>query len=171
MTRTLLSLSLLGYILIGCTAHSNAAGPTIREQVDSIVIVKNQRLMHVYNHGKLLKSYKVCLGPVPVGPKHFRNDCRTPEGMYYINGKNPNSHYHKNLGISYPSPTDVAYAKKYDKPSGGDIKIHGLPNDYEHKPDEEATDDWTLGCIAISDVAIDELYAHVAVGTWVNILP
>jgi murein L,D-transpeptidase YafK len=143
----------------------------LREPIDSIVILKSQRQMQVYHRERMLKAYRVCLGPQPVGAKHFRNDGKTPEGLYYINGKNPNSHYHKALGVSYPSPADMRYAKQHGKPTGGDIKIHGLPNAYEHAADETVTDDWTLGCVAVNDEEIDELYGHVAAGTPVNILP
>lgn len=143
---------------------------SIHEQVDSIVIIKNKREMQLYSRQKLLKSYHVCLGPEPAGPKHFRNDGKTPEGIYYINGKNPNSHYHKCLGVSYPSAADIRYANSCGKPTGGDIKIHGLPNGKGHLAKEFVKEDWTLGCIALTDDEIDELYAHVAVGACVNIL-
>src|SRR5579872_2276647 len=143
----------------------------LNEPVDSIVVIKNLRQMQVFHHQKLLKTYHVCLGQEPTGPKHFRNDGKTPEGMYYINGKNPNSNYHKALGVSYPSAEDVSYASHFGKPTGGDIKIHGLPNIYKGAPDAIIKDDWTMGCIALNNEEIDELYAHVAVGIWVNILP
>ena len=148
----------------------NADG-SIREPVDSIVIIKNKREMQVYSRQKLLKVWHVCLGPEPVGPKHFRNDGKTPEGIYYINSKNPNSHYHKCLGVSYPSTEDICYANSFGKPTGGDIKIHGLPNGKGYMAKEFVKEDWTLGCIALTDDEIDELYAHVAVGVCVNILP
>jgi murein L,D-transpeptidase YafK len=143
----------------------------IKEPVDSIVIIKNLRQMQVFHHQKLLKVYHVCLGQEPVGAKHFRNDGRTPEGIYHINGKNPNSQYHKALGVSYPSAEDILYASRFGKPTGGDIKIHGLPNGYKGAPNADIKDDWTLGCIALNNEEIDEVYAHVTVGIWVNILP
>lgn len=146
-------------------------GQSVRQPIDSIVVLKNKREMNVYHHGQLLKTYHVCLGPDPVGPKHFKNDGKTPEGLYLINGKNPNSHYHKALGVSYPSPGDVHYANSYGRPTGGDIKIHGLPNGKGYLANEFRKEDWTLGCIALTDDEIDEVYAHVAVGTCVNILP
>lgn len=170
------SLFLCGMFLC-CNSHSesapNASEPktTVKEPIDSIVVIKNTRQMQVFHHQKLVKVYHVCLGPEPVGAKHFRNDGKTPEGMYYVNGKNPNSHYHKALGVSYPSSQDIVYADHFGKPTGGDIKIHGLPNDYKGAPDDTVNDDWTLGCIALNNEDIDEVYAHVTVGIWVNILP
>lgn len=89
--------------LAGCshTSHSLPANTPdkIREKVDSIVIIKHDRRMEVYGHSKLLTVYRVCLGSEPIGPKHFKDDGKTPEGIYHIDGKNPNSHYHKCLGI------------------------------------------------------------------------
>ena len=68
---------------------------TLNKQIDSIVVIKHERKMHVYNKGNLLKSYHICLGFTPVGAKHFKDDGKTPEGMYRINGKKPNSICHK----------------------------------------------------------------------------
>jgi len=174
MRTALISFSLSG-ILFLCSQNSSSMPATtnasIHEQVDSIVVIKNKREMQLYSHQKLLKVYHVCLGPEPVGPKHFRNDGKTPEGIYYVNGKNPNSHYHKCLGVSYPSAEDIRYANRYGKSTGGDIKIHGLPNGKGYLANEFVKEDWTLGCIALTDDEIDELYAHIAVGTCVNILP
>ena len=173
--RTTLYVSVLSCgILLSCNGNSTGkpvANTILNEQVDSIVIVKSKRMMEVYNHQRLAKTYHVCLGPEPIGPKHVKNDGKTPEGMYHINGKNPNSHYHKCLGVSYPSAEDVRYAASVGKPTGGDIKIHGLPNGRGYLAKAFARMDWTAGCIALKDDEIDELYAHVAVGTCVNILP
>ncbi|MCD6011294.1 MAG: hypothetical protein K0Q79_1156 [Flavipsychrobacter sp.] len=143
----------------------------LNKPIDSIVVIKHQRQMRVYNRGNLLKSYHVCLGFAPEGAKHFRNDGKTPEGIYHINGKNPHSHYHKALGVSYPAAKDREYARRYGKPTGGDIKIHGLPNGYGHLAEDYVKEDWTLGCIALTDEEIDEVYKYTAVGTIVNILP
>ncbi len=70
--------------------------------VDSIVVEKSQRRMHVYSGDSLLKSYPIALGFNPVGHKEVEGDGKTPEGLYHIDSKNPNSAYHLNLGVSYP---------------------------------------------------------------------
>ncbi len=177
MRYSIICLVLVGSMLICCKNPSNGkpasplANIKLTQAVDSIVIIKHTRLMSVYNNGILLKTYHVCLGPEPVGKKHFRNDGKTPEGMYHINGKNPKSLYHKCLGISYPNDEDRRYAQSQGKPTGGDIKIHGLPNGKGFMAKEFSLVDWTLGCIALNDEEIDELYAHVALGICVNILP
>jgi murein L,D-transpeptidase YafK len=88
MTHTFLSSAAICSLLF-CIGRSDAMPVpatetnTIKQSIDSIVILKSKRQMKVYHHRQLLKAYHVCLGPEPVGAKHFRNDGKTPEGMYY----------------------------------------------------------------------------------------
>jgi len=81
-----------------------------------------------YSNGELQKAYKISLGRTPIGMKEFEGDKKTPEGIYFINDKNPNRGYHKNLGIFYPNKDDSENANRLEKSVGGDIKIHGLKN-------------------------------------------
>ncbi len=138
------------------------------KEVDSIVVHKAERLMYVFNQGRLLKIYRVCLGSSPVGDKQCKGDGKTPEGLYFINDRNPKSAYHKNLGISYPNDADRKQAAAMGKLPGGDIKVHGLPNDYVGGP---VTYDWTDGCISVSNEEIDELYVAVKTGSPILIKP
>lgn len=140
-------------------------------KVDSIVVIKRIREMYVYRNRSLLKIYRITLGDAPVGHKRFRGDEKTPEGLYHIDGKNPNSICHKNLGISYPNAADRAYAARHGKSPGGDIKIHGLPNGQGYIGKAHLLSDWTNGCVGITDEEIDELYQYTAVGVPVFILP
>ena len=50
----------------------------------------------------------------------YEADNKTPELTIFIDGKNPNSFFYKNLRISYPN--------KKGKSADGLIKIHSLPN-------------------------------------------
>ena len=140
-------------------------------RIDFIVVEKAKRTMSVYAGEKLLKTYRIALGQQPVGAKQVQGDMKTPEGRYFIDGKNPNSQYHKNLGVSYPSAKDRAHAKKLGKPPGGDIKIHGLPNGMPDIGSAHALHDWTWGCIAVTNEEIDELYKAVTVRTIIDIKP
>jgi murein L,D-transpeptidase YafK len=140
-------------------------------QVDSIVVLKSKRQLLVYSGGELLKTYKVSLGGQPVGDKEFEGDKKTPEGSYCINDKNPNSGYHKNLGISYPDSNDIKNAEKLGKPAGGEVKIHGLRNRLGLIGKFQRWTDWTLGCIALTDREVDELYDAVEIGTKIEIKP
>lgn len=140
-------------------------------EIDRLVVYKSKRQLIAYSKGEIVKTYRISLGGQPIGHKQFEGDQKTPEGTYYINNKNPNSGYHKNLGVSYPNETDKEYAKQYDKPPGGDIKIHGLRNGTGFIDKFQRWKDWTLGCIAVTDSEIDELYQSVPIGTVIEIKP
>jgi murein L,D-transpeptidase YafK len=140
-------------------------------QIDNIIVYKSRRQMLVYSNGRLLKTYSVSLGRQPVGAKEFEGDNKTPEGIYFINDKNPNSDYYKNLGVSYPNESDIENAKRFGKSAGGDIKIHGLKNKLGFIGKFHRWFDWTAGCIAVTDNEIDELYSAIKIGTPVEIKP
>jgi len=139
--------------------------------IDSIVVYKSKRQLLAYSDGKLIKTYKISLGGQPEGEKKIEGDKKTPEGVYYINDKNPKSGYHKNLGISYPNDQDIKEAKKLGKPTGSDVKIHGLRNKLGFIKKFHRWYDWTAGCIALTDEEIDELYDAVKIGTRIEIKP
>lgn len=140
-------------------------------EIDRIVVCKSKRQMMVYSSGELLKIYRISLGRQPVGAKEFEGDRKTPEGVYFINDRNPNSGYHKNLGISYPDRDDLENANRLGKPAGGDIKIHGLRNKAGFVGKFHRLCDWTMGCIAVTDKEIDELYGAVKIGAQIEIKP
>lgn len=139
--------------------------------IDSLVLYKSKRLLLVYSKGEAIKKYKVALGSHPKGKKHFEGDGKTPEGKYYIDSKNPYSHYHLNLGISYPNAQDRQYARLKGKSPGGAIKIHGLPDKFAYLGKMHRFYNWTQGCIAVSNSEIEELYKLIPVGTVIYIYP
>lgn len=144
----------------------------LKGKIDHMVINKNKRELLVYNkNNKLLKKYKVALGFEPKGKKEFQGDGKTPEGTYYINDKNPKSIAHKNLGISYPNAEDIKNSLLIGKATGGDIKIHGLMNNWWFIGKLHRQFDWTNGCIAVSNSEIDELYKNIPIGTKIIINP
>ena len=137
--------------------------------IDKIIVEKSKSRMYVYSNGILLKTYKISLGKNTKGAKEFEGDNKTPEGLYIINDKNPNSKFHKNLGISYPNEIDIENAKKIGKKPGGQIKIHGLNNKYSWIGRLHLLINWTAGCIAVTNKEIDELYNAVPIGTQIEI--
>ncbi|MEE1896897.1 L,D-transpeptidase family protein [Flavobacterium rakeshii] len=139
--------------------------------VDRLVVYKSKRKMLAYNGDTLLKTYTISLGKNPLGHKQFEGDNKTPEGVYNINERNPNSAYHKNLGVSYPNVADREFAEKQGKSPGGLIKIHGLRNDRGYIGKFHRWKDWTAGCIAVTDEEIDELYIAVKENAVIQILP
>ena len=139
---------------------------TYRGPVVTLVEVhKSYRKMYLMHGLTILKAYDIRLGGIPTGQKQFEGDLKTPEGSYYITHRNPNSRYHLSLGISYPNEVQKAYAKSVNMLPGGDIFIHGGP------PDPTRTVDWTVGCIAVTDKEIEDIYAMVNPGTPINIFP
>lgn len=132
---------------------------------DSIVVFKSERKMHIYKEKKLLKSYNISLGDNPVGHKEKEGDEKTPEGLYTISGRNPNSKYHLSLRISYPNQRDKMNALSNGFSPGGDIMIHGLPNTTGFLKGYFVQRDWTNGCIAVMNEEIEELWSAVEDGT------
>ena len=158
----LLTLSLLG--LVSCGQHSKFltyTGPS----VTLIEVHKADRKMFLMHDDKVLKTYDIQLGGNPVGTKHFEGDGKTPEGSYKISQRNPGSTYHLSLRISYPNDADRAFAKAAHKEPGGDIFIHGQPGW------TKVSGDWTVGCIAVSDKEIEQIYSMVTPGTPIHIFP
>lgn len=139
--------------------------------VDKLVVYKSERKMEAYSNGVLLKSYTISLGGNPTGAKEYEGDMRTPEGSYTINDKNPNSGYHKNLGISYPNKENRARAKELGRSVGVAVKIHGLRNGLGFIGKFQRWHDWTNGCIALTNQEVDELYLSVKVGAQIVIKP
>jgi murein L,D-transpeptidase YafK len=137
-------------------------------EVTRIEIHKGRRKMYLLHHKTVLKEHRVGLGANPVGHKQYEGDSRTPEGVYYIDRKNPNSNFHLSLGISYPNAEDRARAAAMGKSPGGDIFIHGRAGKHTLR---NRGRDWTDGCIAVTDREMEDVYAMVRIGTPVYIYP
>lgn len=137
-------------------------------EVTRVEIHKSQRKMYLLHHGQVLKTYGVGLGSNPVGHKQFEGDAKTPEGVYYIDRRNPNSAFHLSLGISYPNDADRAFARAQGKSPGGDIFIHGRAGKHTLRGRGR---DWTDGCIAVTDREMEDIYAMVRQGTPIAIFP
>ncbi|MEO6052457.1 MAG: L,D-transpeptidase family protein [Chthoniobacterales bacterium] len=138
---------------------------------DRIVIRKAERIMTLYKNEKTLGTYRINLGFAPEGAKHFEGDGKTPEGQYFISEHNPRSSYHLSLRISYPDARDTDFAAQTNLSAGCDIMIHGLPNGDNPDDPKYTGKDWTLGCIAVTNREIEEIYRQVPDGTPIEILP
>lgn len=143
--------------------------------ITSIEVFKNQRILLLKNNNEVIRRYPIRLGFNPEGHKHFENDGKTPEGVYSIDWRNSQSAYYKSLHISYPDTKDIAYAKQHNQPTGGDIMIHGsVPKSFLSIPFSSTYmphKDWTLGCIAVRNVDIDEIWQFVPNHTKIIIYP
>ena len=125
-------------------------------EVTFVLVNKGARRMHLLNNETVMKSYDIHLGFAPIGHKQFEGDGKTPEGVYRIDRRNPNSEFHLSLGINYPNVNDFAAAQSQGKSPGGDIFIHG-----QKHPGQKDKPDWTWGCIAVTNEEIEEIYAMV----------
>lgn len=135
-------------------------------KADRVLVVKSERRLYLLRAGSVFRSYPIRLGPNPLGPKIFQLDGRTPEGEYRIDRRTRDTPYHLALHVSYPQPENVARAAQYDLPAGGGIYIHGTPG-----TGKRFERDWTDGCIAVSNVAIEEIWRLVNDGTPIEIRP
>lgn len=138
---------------------------------DSVVVEKSQHRLSLYRQGTAFRTYLVALGQQPVGDKERIGDMRTPEGMFRIEARNPESRYHRALRISYPDAAHRAKAQALGVSPGGDIMIHGLPARQAWVGAAHRDFDWTEGCIAVTNDEIEEIWRAVPVGTPIHIKP
>jgi murein L,D-transpeptidase YafK len=95
-----------------------------------------------------VKDYDIRAASGGLGPKLRQGDLQVPEGIYKILWLNPASSYHLSMKVDYPNAFDreqAAHDKRTDL--GGDIFIHGRAV--------------SIGCIALGDPAIEELFVLV----------
>jgi murein L,D-transpeptidase YafK len=101
---------------------------------------------------EVIKVYDIILGKDPDGHKRRLGDYKTPEGTYVLDYKNSQSIYYKSIRISYPNEKDEADAAKKGWDPGGGLTIHGQKNDSLTK------EEWTEGCIGVTNKEMDEIW-------------
>jgi murein L,D-transpeptidase YafK len=174
MIRTAIALLIAAVVLVFSLhfyAHHVWNSVPIGTTIDRIVVEKSARRLSIFANGKNLKTYRVALGSNPVGAKQQEGDMKTPEGIYKIDGRNPQSSFHLALHVSYPSDEDKARAAERGVPAGFDIMIHGIQNGMGWIGAFHRLHDWTAGCIALTDEEIEELSRVTPDGTTVEIRP
>jgi hypothetical protein len=119
-----------------------------------LVGFKQERLLEVWVAGvsggyRHLKTYPILAASGTLGPKLREGDRQVPEGVYRVESLNPNSAYHLSLRLNYPNEFDRTMAVADGRSAlGGDIMIHGS--------------DVSIGCVAVGDQAIEELFVLAA---------
>ncbi len=131
-----------------------------------------------------LKVYPAALGFPPEGDKEQQGDGRTPEGDFRICEKNAKSQFYKSLRLSYPEQRHAdaglkaklisqdehtrivqSHRRKRTPPQntalGGDLMIHG----------GGVGTNWTLGCVAMRNEDLDELFEKLPLRTKLTVLP
>lgn len=142
-------------------ARANSPAPA-----DEVVVDKSDREMYLLRDGRIIARVPIALGFAPDGHKRQEGDGRTPEGRYVLDWRNPNSRFYRSIHVSYPSADDRADAARRGVPPGGEIFIHGTPPGTEF-----AQVDWTEGCIAVPNRAMDLIWNRVPDGTPILIRP
>jgi murein L,D-transpeptidase YafK len=138
---------------------------------DKVIVWKSERRLELLHKGRVIKTYRVALGGSPRGPKTQQGDQKTPEGDYIIDSRNPQSQFYKSLHVSYPNTADRAKAKAKGVSPGGDVFIHGLGKKFGFVGKAHSLHDWTLGCIAVTNEEIEEIWKLVPNGTPIELKP
>ena len=140
-------LTLFGGFAIYLYAHQNWNPLPVGMIIDRILVEKSARRLSIFRDGNQIKTYRIALGRSPVGPKSEEGDMKTPEGLYKIDGRNPQSSFHLALHISYPSDDDDKRAAARGVSAGYDIMLHGIQNGRGWIGAFHRWNDWTAGCI------------------------
>jgi murein L,D-transpeptidase YafK len=138
---------------------------------DHIVVHKSEHKLYLYSGTRLLGTYKVQLGLSPVGQKEREHDFRTPEGRYFLARRNTRSDYFLSIQVSYPNKDDEARAHAHRWAPGGLIMIHGLPNAPRYPSAYYSSNDWTDGCIALSNSDMVEVWMRTQDNVPIDIYP
>jgi len=142
-----------------------------RFDISKVLVKKAERRLYLLDGDEVVRSYRISLGDNPEGHKLYEGDERTPEGEYLLDWRNDQSDFYKSIHISYPSPRDRELAEAWGLDPGGSIMIHGLPNEAGNMAFAYVGLDWTDGCIAVTNEAMEEIWLLVADGTPIRILP
>ncbi len=138
---------------------------------DKVLVLKSARRLLLLDNGEPFATFEVALGREPVGPKRQEGDGRTPEGLYHLDWRNPDSQYYRSMHVSYPAARDIRRARQAGVDPGDSIMIHGLPEDFAWMGARHTREDWTEGCIAVTNAEMDLIWNRVPDGTPIEIRP
>ena len=153
---------------IGCLSPLSAGE---FPEADQVVVEKAARQLHLMRNGKAFRSFDIALGIQPDGDKEREGDFRTPEGRYLLDVRNPNSEFFLSIHVSYPNRQDRREAKKDGVDPGGSIMIHGQPNEPKKSEAFYRSQDWTNGCIAVSNSDMIDIWLMTGKNTPIDIRP
>ena len=138
---------------------------------NAVIVLKEKNTLVLVSKGAVARTYGAEVGANALGVKQRQGDRATPEGRYRIVAKKDHgrSRYYRALLLDYPNAADrarfTAAQRRGEIPRGerigGLIEIHGEGGRGQN---------WTEGCIALSNADIDDLYRRVDVGTPVTIV-
>jgi len=125
-----------------------------------LIAIKDQKVLELWGFSsgawKRIVNYPVLAASGELGPKLREGDYQVPEGFYQIEYFNPNSSYHLSMKLNYPNEFDQRMARLDGRSEPGtDIFIHGK--------------NLSVGCLALGDRTIEELYVLVHMVGKVNV--
>ena len=121
----------------GTTASAPLVLRSYKKEAEIEVWKRNASGRFVY-----IKTFPICRWSGQLGPKMYPGDRQTPEGIYDIpkTQMNPNSHYYLSFDTGFPNAYDKAHGYE-----GSAVMVHGTCS--------------SMGCFAMTDKAVGELYA------------
>jgi len=161
----------LGSILLVCIFLATRADAMEYEFADRLLLKKSERKLFLMKNDQILRSFDVALGLLPEGHKSKEGDFKTPEGIYKLAERNPASDFFLSILISYPNQDDARRARLQGVSPGGQIMIHGQPNNRSHSVEYYRMTDWTNGCIAVSNSDMVDIWLMTRSNTLIQILP
>ena len=176
-----ITIALIFYPLLSQEDHLNYQNQIseliedINKDSISILIEKSEYKLTILHNDKRIKSYPVVFGSNPVDDKLRQGDSCTPEGIFKVRAFYPHKSWSKFIWIDYPTANswknhNIAKSNgaiSQNSSIGGEIGIHGVPAGYDNMIDEKYN--WTLGCISLKNVDVNEIYKLIKVGTRIEI--
>ncbi len=135
------------------------AGVSFPPERVTLLALKQERKLEVWAQGEakdtgmspfvFIREYDIRKASGVAGPKLREGDRQVPEGLYEIEGLNPNSSYHLSMKLNYPNRFDLKHAQAEGRTEPGtNIFIHG--------------NSVSVGCLAMGDEVIEELFVLTA---------
>ena len=175
MRDLLVKRSLVGALLMATSVVAPLYPATVPATefplAEKVVVEKESRKLHLVRDGKPFRTFDIALGIEPIGDKTQEGDNRTPEGRYTLDARNPESDYFLSIRISYPNAQDRREAAQKGVEPGGQIMIHGQPNEPTYSFGYYKTVDWTNGCIAVSNSDMIDIWLMTPDNVPIEILP
>jgi len=170
MSRIKAITCLIAVVSAGIAGISPAAAADF-PLADKVLVEKGKRQLHLLKNGVPFRTFKIALGLAPDGDKEQEGDQKTPEGLYMLDARNPDSDYFLSIHISYPNRSDLAAARAKGLDPGGAIMIHGQPNVPNFSQAYYAREDWTNGCIAVSNSDMIDIWLMTPDSVPIEIVP
>ena len=157
-------------VLMAAPAFANTPVP----KATQALAVKSERVIIFFDaDNNEIVRYRAAFGQAK-GQKMREGDSKTPEGDYWMSPPRPSNEWGWFLPISYPNNDDIARAKKEGRDTrklGGAIGLHPVGDGFLRNVRQSFGENWTLGCIAVSERAMGTIRAMVTEPILIRITP